>query len=927
MIMDKAITLCTLVALATVRAFALMPEVKNFRAPVQAPREVVKGFLWIEAEGFADYGAWRIDTQFVHKMGSAYLVAAGVLKPIGRATTAVDVPSAGVWTVWARTKDWLPEFHPGTFRVSVNGQTGNTLGQSGKEGWRWEKAGVWKLPAGRTMLALEDLSGSFARCDALVLTTEADYVPPDESAACAQERARLTGADTRIADGGTHDFVVVGAGPGGLAAALAAARHGVDVLLIHDRPILGGNASCELGVPTDGAAISHDNAREGGLCEEANLARVGTKERTLSAAFRQMAERLPNLKICYNSRVESAEKAGDKVATVTARDTLTGKQTRYRGKIFLDGTGDGWIGLFAGAELLYGREGRDKYNEPPAPEKGDEMLMSGCLMDNYLGYRYRATDRAVAYETPVWARVLPKGFVRRAYNGDSHWWVEHAGRFNEIVDPERGRDELIRINLAYWGWLKNEWKGKDTLATHELVEMAHMNGRREGYRILGDYILTGNDCQAGRMFDDRISYGGWPLDRHDPLGMENPTGNGYCEIHPNVPIYSIPFRVLYSKNVPNLMMAGRNVSVSHVALGSMRVEATIMTAGQAAGTAVAQMLKKGLLPREYGADAANIRALQQALLKDDQYIPGIVNEDPLDKARQATVTATSTLRERSLEELAPFRLAEKGHEINMSRAVGLARGERKVLEPFVCWFDSYVQRETRVMADIFSARDLSGKAGSMHKVGEATATVGPGVRGYVRFTPSGTVALAEAYVWVRLRTTRDVAWRLMRRDSVNGRVRAYGGGDWTVVPDACYAFDWLSDCRLQVDTKPQYVIDGVSRMVGSCTHGWISDPEQELPQSVTLSWSAPQEIREVRLTFDPDLTPLHPVAHPKTLVRAYLVEGQLPDGSWTKLAEAGENLLRHRVHGFASQKLTAVRVTVLSTWGDPSARIFEVRAY
>lgn len=917
------------VVLLSEPASALMPEVRDFRAPVQAPREVEKGVLWLEAEGFADYGSWRIDTQFVHKMGSAYLVAAGVMKPIGCATTRVNIPLAGTWTVWARTKDWLPEYHPGTFRVTMNGQPGHVLGQSGKEGWRWERAGEWNLEPGEARLALEDLSGAFARCDALVLTTRKDYVPPEAAEACARERARLTGADMRIADGGEHDFIVVGAGPGGMSAALAAARRGVDVLLVHDRPVLGGNASCELGVPTVGAAISHANAREGGLCEEVNLTCLGTKEQTLSAAFRQMADRLPTLKIRYNSRVEGVEKKGDQITSVIARDTLTGKRTRYCGKLFLDGTGDGWVGLFAGAELICGREARDRYNEPPAPVKGDKMMMSGCLMDNYLGYRHRATDGAVPYETPVWARVLPKDFRRLAvYNGDSQWWVEHHGRFDEVADPERARDELVRINLAYWGWLKNEWKNKDRLTNHELCEMAHMIGRREGYRIVGDYLLTGNDCQAGRMFDDRISYGGWPLDRHDPRGMENPMSWGYCESHPDVPIYSIPFRILYSKNVPNLMMAGRNVSVTHVALGSVRVESTIMTMGQAAGTAVALMLKKRQLPREYGMNAANIRALQQELLKDDQYIPGVANEDPLDKARRSKVTATSVLQDRTIEELASSRLWNRKHELDMPRAVGFGRNGRAFLEPFSCWLASSAKNPTEVRAEVFSARDLSGKAGSMRKVGEATAIVKAGFRGYVPFELSGRIPLREPYVWIRLCAAPGVSWCLMRIGLSGDRVRACGkDGDWEVDRDVSYALELASDYRQKIDTKPQYVTDGISRPVGACTHGWISDPTAPLPQAITLTFDKASVVREVRLTFDSDLTPLHPAKYPKTLVRKYRVEGRQTDGTWISLVEEDENILRHRVHGFSPKKLTAVRVTVLSTWGDRLARIFEVRIY
>jgi len=910
-------------------AWAIMPEVKNFRAPVQTPREVVKDFVWVEAEGFADYGEWRLDTQFVHKMGSGYLLAAGVLKPLGKATTRLNVPSAGRWTVWARTKDWLPEFHPGTFRVWVGDKPGATLGANGRDGWCWEKAGTWDLAAGAVDVALEDLTGAFARCDALLFTRDGAYVPPDEAEACAAARAKFTGADLRVTDCGDYDFVVVGAGTGGISAALAAARHGAKVALVHDRPVLGGNASCELGVPTDGAAISHAHAREGGLCEEANLARVGTQERTFSAVFREMAAKLPNLTVFANARVTKVEKQGERIAAVIARSTLTGKLTRYRGTLFLDGTGDGWIGYFAGAKLLYGREGKDVYNEWPAPEKGDDMLMSGCLMGNYLGYRHRsAGTRPVPYTTPVWARVLPEGFIRWTRNADSQWWVEHSGRFNELVDPERARDELFRINLAYWGWLKNAWKNKDQIASHELYEMAHMNGRREGYRILGDYVLTGNDCLAGRMFEDRISYGGWPLDRHDPEGMENPTGNGYCKHHPNVPIYSIPFRILYSVNVPNLMMAGRNVSVSHVALGSVRVEATIMTLGQAVGTAVPQMLKKGLTPREYGADPANIRALQQLLLKDDQYIPGLVNEDVADLARGAQVTASSRVGEfivpQARGELLDLSL--DAHPLNMPRATCFARNGLATLGVFKCWLSSKDAAPGVVTAVVFEGPATADGPRALKKLGEVKATVPAGSDGFVTFSPATPIPLAAEHVWIQLRPAKGLSWRLMGRHDAPDARRAYGDGKWTIVEGIRYAGMPAEGFREAIDAKPEYVIDGISRPIGVCRHGWISDPAQKLPQSLTLTFREPTRLGEVRITFDSDLNPLHPANHPKTLARDYDLEG-LVEGKWVVLASVEGNLLRHRIHRFDTVAAQALRVTVSSTWGDPCARIFEIRAY
>ena len=926
----KPICLCSIV-FSFASAFALEPEVRNFRAPVQTPREVVEGFVWVEAEGFSDYGNWRLDTQFVHKMGSGYLLAAGVLKPIGSARTWFDIPSPGKWTVWSRTKDWLPEWHPGTFRVSVNGQPGETLGDSGQEGWRWERAGCWELDKGPAEVSLDDLSGAFARCDALLFTRDGGYVPPDGDAECAAARARFTGTDPRVADGGEYEFVVVGAGPGGISAAIAAARHGARVLLVHDRPVLGGNASSEIGVPTDGAAISHMNAREGGICEEANLARVGG-EKSFSDVFRQMTEELPNLTVRGNSRVERVEKSGDTITSVLAHDTLTGAWTRYRGKLFLDGTGDGWIGYFADAELLHGREARSEYGEYPAPEKGDALLMSGCLMGgNYLGYSFHSSGRGnVPFVVPEWARVLPPDFDRWTTNGKSQWWVEHGGRFDELSDPERARDELVRINLAYWGWLKNEWKFKDRLADQELCEMPHMNGRREGYRIRGDYLLTGNDCLEGRMFDDRISYGGWPLDRHDPLGIDNPTGNGYCDIHPDVPIYSIPFRILYSRNVPNLMMAGRNVSATHVALGTVRVESTIMTMGQAAGTAAAFMIVKKLLPREYGADGANIRELQQTLLKDDQYIPGLANNDESDLARKARVAATSVSKElvTSRTRSPLFGLSEDRVELDGPRATCWPVGYISRIAAFECMLESTSDRPVGVRADVFSAADISGEKDTMKLVGTAEAVVPEGHRGPVRFEPEEDICVAGPYVWVRLSAAEQVWWRMMGDGRECGLARSFGkDGFETVEKGRGFSFTPESGDRKPIETKPEYVIDGVSRQVDSCTHCWISDPNLVLPQSLTLTLPSSVIVSEIRLTFDSDLNPLHPAAHPSTLVRSYIVEGEAESGARVLLADVSENIQRHRVHAFRAQAVKAVMVTVRSTWGDPSARVFEVRLY
>ena len=612
---------------------------KNFRAPAAECREAVKGFLWLEAEAFSDYGGWEIDTQFVHKMGSAYLITKGVLKPLASATTEIAIPSSGTWRAWVRTKDWLPEFSPGKFALEVGGKRSSALGVSKKVGWCWEKAGDFTLAAGKTSVALVDLAGGFARCDAVLLTTELGYVPPDGGEELESARRRLSGADPTIADGGMYDVVVVGAGPGGLGASIAAARHGMKTLLVHDRPVLGGNNSIEQHTSIGGSGHNRwygvANSREGGILEEVRLMRRGLRLPSESAVYRLMVDREPLITERPNERVLAAEKKGDRIVSVTASSTLTGGRARYRGKVFIDGTGDGWLGYFVGASRMYGREAKSEFGEKDAPDKADTLTMSGCIDD----YVYHGTGKEESFEVPEWAHILPEGFNRPDVNGiQARWWLEHPGTFDDLDDPERARAELIRIHLDYWGWLREHPTFGVKARTSRLDEIKIHNGRREGWRFLGDYVLTSTDCRDGRRFQDAITCGGWALDLHDPMGVMNPKGNGWWSVDATR-IYTIPYRCIYSKDIANLYMAGRNISVTHAALGSTRIMGTIFTIGQATGTAAAMAVRENLSVRDVGTK--RIKALQQMLLKDDQFIPGVVNDDPHDKARSAKVTASS----------------------------------------------------------------------------------------------------------------------------------------------------------------------------------------------------------------------------------------------------------------------------------------------
>jgi len=894
-----------------------------FRPPPVEAKMVVDGFLWVEAEDFSDYGDWKLDTQFVHKMGSAYLLACGIGSPIGNASTTVQLPQAGTYRVWVRTKNWLQAFSPGTFTVSIDGRKSKqVLGAAPSDVWMWESAGDFELSKGSVKLALVDLSGAFARCDALLLTCDLTYTPPEALEACRSERSRLTGLPEKCEDAGDFDVIVIGAGTAGCGAAVAAARTGAKTALVQDRPVLGGNASSELGVPTCGASVSHPNAREGGLNEEANLIRVKSGQPRMSEAYLTQVEGEKNLTVFNNRRVMAAEmKDASTIAAVRAVDTLTHAASRYRGKLFIDCTGDGWVGYYAGARYRFGRESRDEFGESAAPEKADMITMSGCIMGN-LALAYRAEDRGkpVDYAAPKWAvKLPPPDELHREprWITGGNWWMEHPGDIDDLEDPERARDELIRITFAYWDYIKNGWQEKARARTYALAYVPYMDARRETRRLIGDCILKQQDAERGLMFPDRISYGGWSLDVHNPKGIHSgKEGPYYYDGH--VPIYSIPYRTLFSTNIVNLLFAGRHMSVTHIALGTVRVEATLSTVGQAAGTAAALCLRHGVMPRELGQ--RYIGELQQQLLKDDQYIPELKNEDPADLARTAKVTASSTqlFSEFSRKDVK----TDEAHALNMRRAVMFPRGLTERIGTVHLCLISERKEPVEVTLHLCGA-DAAGDFTATQDLAAATAKVPAGKRAYVAFKINCDVT--QPFLWLWLPKTPGLSWALVASSMPEG-CRAYGTA-WTVVKGQQYAFFTEPVLRFAMDCKPENVIDGVSRIVGKESHLWASDPKQTFPQWIELDFGKAVEMNSVRLTFDTDLNtkfPVKPVV--PQCVKDYRVEAF--DGqAWKEVVSMKDNFLRHRVHGFQTQPVAKLRLTVDAANGDPAARVFEIRAY
>ncbi|HEX4130409.1 MAG TPA: FAD-dependent oxidoreductase [Pirellulales bacterium] len=443
----------------------------------------------------------------------------------------------------------------------------------------------------------------------------------------------------------TCDVFIAGGGMAGVCAAVAAARHGAKVVLVQDRSRLGGNASSEVKMHIVGA--NHHKGRpgwrEGGLLEEFRLDdAVNNPQRCwemwdLLLYDKCVSER--NITLLLDTVLFAVDKEQDRIAGVYARCDKTEHLYHITSDIYLDCTGDSRLALEAGAEMRYGRESRSDFGEPLAPVTPDKETMGSSIL-----FTSHKCEQPVAFKPPRWVRKITKEhLLKRSTNSweYGYWWIEWGGQMNTIHDNERIRFELLSIVMGVWDYIKNSGNHPDS-ANWALDWVGMIPGKRESRRLIGDHVLTQFDLiDAGSKFDDSVCIGGWPMDDHPPGGFDR------SDLPPTVmvkcPVYNIPLRSLYSRNVPNLMMAGRNISATHSAFSSTRVMATCAVIGQAAGTAAAVCALEGMLPRALYTDKDKLHQLQQALLRDDQSIVSLKNEDERDVARRAKVTASGAI--------------------------------------------------------------------------------------------------------------------------------------------------------------------------------------------------------------------------------------------------------------------------------------------
>ncbi|QGY47508.1 FAD-dependent oxidoreductase [Maribellus comscasis] len=545
----------------------------------------------VETENFDEKGGWVVDQQFTSSMGSPYLLAHGMGEPVENAITTVDFPESGRYWFWVRTKDWVPTHPetPGTFKIIFdNKEYPETYGVN--EDWQWIRSGRIKIGRSKTLkIELKDETGFEGRCDAIYFSkNKNDFPPVDLEEMTAWRKEKLGIPPPELQD--EFDLVVIGGGLAGCGAAVAAARQGIKVALINDRPVLGGNASKEIRVHTLGLKVYN-------IVEELGTEHYPNGDSGAIAAndtIEMVVRGEENITVFPNTRAFTVHKKDNKITAVDCFHTHTHKEIRFEAPLFVDATGDGWIGYWAGAEVRMGREARDEFNESMAPEQPDNMTMGNTILWNSVEVegetprKFEEKPRTLGWKEVLWAMDVAKDY--KAKRGE--WFWEYGMLMNTIYDAEEIRDHMFRAIYGNWYNVKQDPEN----ANLKLKWIAYVAGKRESRRIVGDYILKESDIVNHPDFEDGFVEEVREIDIHYPKGGKYDFLS-YADFT-RIERYKIPYRCFYSKDIDNLFMAGRCFSATHVGLGSPRVMHTTTQMGVVVGTAAVVCTENDCSPRD-----------------------------------------------------------------------------------------------------------------------------------------------------------------------------------------------------------------------------------------------------------------------------------------------------------------------------------------
>ena len=573
--------------------------------------------LFIEAENFQNKGGWVVDQQFMDLMGSPYLMAHGMGTLVSDATTTVNFAKTGEYTVFVRTYNWTSPWTskegPGKFQLTIDGRALNNkiLGTESTT-WEWQEVGKVKISSKTVTIGLRDLTGFNGRCDAIYFTMD-NALPPNEPEALKAFRKEKLGLPEVVVNAGKFDFVVVGGGVAGTAAALTAARQGLKVALIQDRPVLGGNNSSEVRVHLGGRINLDPYPKLGDVVNEIAPLRGGNAQPGDYYEDEKKLERVNaenNISLFLNFRACKVEKEGTSIKTVFAKHIETAEELSFSAPLFADCTGDGTIGYLAGADFAMGRESKAEFNEPTAPEEADKMTMGSSVQ-----WYSKEGDKSSDFPEFDYGIDFNETNAQKVTMGE--WTWETGMNFDQIFDFERIRDYGLLVVYSNWSYLKNKSSFKEEYKNKYLDWVAYIAGKRESRRLIGDIVLTEQDITNFVIYPDASAPTSWTIDLHypDPKNSDHFPGVEFKSIavHKAIHPYPIPYRCFYSRNVDNLFMAGRNISVTHVALGTVRVMRTTGMMGEVVGMAASIAAKNKTSPR--GVYQERLDELQRLMTK------------------------------------------------------------------------------------------------------------------------------------------------------------------------------------------------------------------------------------------------------------------------------------------------------------------------
>jgi hypothetical protein len=741
------------------------------------------------------------------------------------------------------------------------------------------------------------------------------------------------------------DLVIVGAGLSGTCCAITAARAGLKVTLAQDRPVLGGNASSEVRLWALGATAHMGNnnrwAREGGVVGEFLVENTYRNPEgnplIVDTILLEMVYNEPNIRLLLNTAVYEVEKSGpDTIAGVTGFCSQNSTRYHLRAPLFVDASGDGIVGFLSGAAFRMGAESESEFGEKLAP-----TAEYGYLLGHSLYFYSKDVGKPVRFTRPSFALDDITQIPRfRSFNSSEHgcrlWWIEYGGRLDTVHETETIKWELWKVVYGVWNYIKNSGKFPEA-ETLTLEWVGHIPGKRESRRFEGDYLLRQQDVIEQHEHPDAVSYGGWALDLHpaDGIYSEKPG----CNQWHSRGVYQMPYRMMYSRNIRNLFLAGRIMSASHVAFGSARVMLTLAHAAQAVGMAAVLCSRNQLLPRDL-SDSARIAELQRELLKRGQYIPRVRLDDPQDLAQKAEISATSALK---LQALPP-----DGPRVPLNYAwaqlLPIQAGERVPAVSF--WLDAAepttLEMELRASSrpdnftpDVTLARrSFTLEADEGQPVTFAPDVVidetryifvclirNPALKVYASETRiSGVLAVANAQNpavsnYGAQMPTEDIGveafefWTPLRRP--HGQ-------------NLAFALD-----RPLASFEPHQIINGWARPT-SRPNAWVAELDDSVP-CLTLTWKTPQQIARIDLAFDTDHD--HPMesvllTHPETAMPFCVRDYRVLDAQGSVVAEVRDNHQTLNHLAFEPPLTTdSLTIEVLARHSAAPAAIFEVRCY